>query len=83
MAGAAMLNRTGDAVRRELANQKDSTSPSKAAVIAPAAGPKSTAAAMLNVSEIEKLISIEGIRSMTQPVLTVRPARISQRASKE
>ena len=38
----------------------DSTRPSSAAVIAPADGPKSSAAAMLKVSEIEKLIGIAG-----------------------
>ena len=66
-----------DRTRRLLSMRADSTRPSRAAVIAPADGPNSSAAAMLNVSEIEKLIGMAGMRSVAQPLATVRPTRIN------
>src|SRR5206468_12132415 len=60
-----------------LAMREVSIRPSSAALIAPADGPKSNAAAMLNVSEIEKLIGIAGMRSMGRPLATVRATRMS------
>ena len=70
-AGAARLNSTRRAVRAELCMRNDSIRPSRAAVTAPAAGPMSRAAAVLNVSEIEKLIGMSGTRSASQPAVTV------------
>ena len=58
-------------VRFELCIRYESMSPSTAAVNAPAAGPMSSAAAMLNVSEIEKLIGIDGTRRASHPARTV------------
>src|SRR5947208_5781367 len=60
-----------------LAMREVSIRPSSAALTAPADGPKSSAAAMLNVSEIEKLIGIAGMRSMGRPLATVRATRMS------
>src|SRR4051812_5816835 len=76
-ADAATLNRIRKGVLYGRSNCAESTSPSSAAVTAPADGPKSTADAMLNVSEIEKLISVFGMRSMTQPVPAVSATRMS------
>ncbi len=47
---------------------------------APAAGPMTSAAAVLKVSEIEKLISIAGTSIASQPAMTVS-ARSTIRAS--
>ena len=49
-------------------------------MIAPADGPKSNAAAMLKVSEMEKLIGIAGMRSVAQPLATVSASRMSHSA---
>jgi hypothetical protein len=43
---------------------------------APAAGPKSRAAVIVNVSEIEKLTGTVGNRSVALPLTSVRPIRI-------
>ena len=75
--GAAMLKRIRLSVRWLCANRKVTTRPSKAAEIAPAAGPKRSAATMLKMSEIEKLIGIDGMVSIAQPLATVRPTRMS------
>ena len=72
-----MLNSTRSIERLVLAMRDDSTRPSSAAVMAPADGPNSSAAAMLKVSEIEKLIGIAGMRSVAQPLATVRATRMS------
>ena len=49
----------------------DTTTPSSAAVMAPAEGPNSRADAMLKTSEIEKLIGMPGMRSVAQPLAMV------------
>jgi hypothetical protein len=51
--------------------RNDSMRPSSAAVNTPAAGPMSRAAAVLKVSEMEKLISIAGTRSASHPAVAV------------
>jgi len=75
--GAAMLNRTRSQVRWLLENREVSTRPSSAAHTAPADGPNRSDAAILKMSEIEKLIGIAGMRSIAQPLTTVSAARIS------
>ena len=74
---AAMLNSTRSTERLLLSIRADSTRPSRAAVIAPADGPNSSVAAILNVSEIEKLMGMLGMRSVAHPLATVSPTRIN------
>jgi len=79
-AGAARLNRTRRTVRVELCMRNDSIRPSIPAVTAPAAGPITRAAAVLKVSETEKLIGIAGTGIASQPTMTVS-ARSTTRAN--
>ena len=72
-----MLKSTRETVRSSFAMRDDRTRPSSPAVIAPAAGPNMSAAAMLNVSEIEKLMGIAGMRSVAQLLPIVSATRIS------
>ena len=58
--------------------RNDSIRPSSAAVTAPADGPITRAAAVLKVSEIEKLISIDGTRRASMPVVTVSASRATR-----
>ena len=58
--------------------RNESIRPSSAAVTAPAAGPITRAAAVLKVSEIEKLISIDGTRRASIPVVTVSASRATR-----
>ena len=51
--------------------RNDSTSPSTAAVMAPATGPNTRADAKMNVSAIEKLMGMPGTRSVAQLLATV------------
>src|SRR5262249_38726337 len=44
--------------------------------IVPAAGPNSSAAAMVKVSEIEKLTGTTGMRNVAAPLVMVKAARI-------
>ena len=55
----------------------DSTRPSSAAVTAPAAGPNTSADAMLKMSEIEKLMGIPGMRRVARSLATVNARSIS------
>src|SRR5688572_18579317 len=64
-------------VLRVTENREETTSASRPAVIAPTEEPNRTVAAMLNVSEIEKLNSVVGIRSVSQALPTVNSARTS------
>src|SRR5262249_10164307 len=56
----------------------DITSASTTTITLPAAGPKRSAAAMVNVSEMEKLIGTYSIRRVDQPVTMVRPSSRNQ-----
>jgi len=62
----------------ELAVENDMTSASTTTITVPAAGPNRTAAAMVNVSEIETLTGTSRIRSVDQPVTIVNPTSTNQ-----
>ena len=78
-AGTVTLNRTrtGAGCRPPVARRSDITSASTATVTAPAAGPKSRAAAIVNVSEMEKLAGIARSRSVAQPDTPVNATSIT------
>ena len=71
MAGAEALNAMRYNERVLVDMRYDTTTPSRAAVMAPAEGPNSRAEAMLKTSEIEKLIGMPGMRSVAQPLAMV------------
>ncbi len=63
------------------ASRMEMTRQSIATVTVPAAGPNSSAAAMVKLSEIEKLTGVPGSRSVADPLSAVRPSRTNQRSS--
>ena len=75
-AGTAVLKHIRSTVRRLFFIFDESTRPSSAAVIAPADGPTSKAATMLNVSEMEKLTCMAGMRSVAHPLAAVSTSRM-------
>jgi len=52
-----------------------------ATVTVPAAGPKSSAAAIVKLSEMEKLTEVPGMRSVADPLRTVSAASTYHRSS--
>ena len=76
-AAAAMLKRTRVAVRDSRASPIDITRPSAPASNAPAAGPNRSAAAIVNVSDSDRLIGNPGMRTVAHPVIRVSSASTS------
>src|SRR3989442_3714179 len=80
-AGAVPLNSTRRAGMGRRARRIEMTRLSIATVTIPAAGPNSRAAAIVKLSEIEKLTGVPGNRSVADPLSTVRPTSTNQRSS--
>ena len=74
-AGAATLKRIRGAVRDPRASVIDMTRASPPASSAPAGGPNSRAAAIVNVSDRDRLMGNPGIRIVAHPVRKVISAR--------
>jgi hypothetical protein len=79
--GAVALNTTRRAGMGRRASRLEMTRQSIATVTVPAAGPNSSAAAMVKLSEIEKLTGVPGSRSVADPLSAVRPSSTNQRSS--
>src|SRR4051812_30345958 len=77
-AGTVALNSTRDHDRCSGRRRAEMARLSSATVMVPAAGPNSSAAAIVKVSEIEKLTGTTGIRSVAAPLVTVNAARMIQ-----
>src|SRR3954470_15023198 len=76
-AGTVALNRTLDQERCSGRRRAEMARLSSATVIVPAAGPNSKAAAIVKVSEIEKLTGTTGIRRVAAPLVTVKAAKMN------
>src|SRR5262245_29069902 len=77
VAGTVALNSTLDQERCSGRRRAEMARLSSATVIVPAAGPNSSAAAIVKVSEIEKLTGTTGMRSVAAPLVTVKAARMN------
>ena len=79
--GAVALNTTRRAGMGRRASRIEMTRQSMATVTVPAAGPNSIAAAMVKLSEMEKLTGVPGSRSVADPLSAVRARSTNQRSS--
>ena len=68
------IARRGESFLR--ARRPEITSASAATISVPTFGPNSSAAVIVNVSEIENVTGIDGIRSVALPLRSVSPRRI-------
>src|SRR5436190_18347506 len=74
------LKATRAGVGVEILSRHELTKPSSATSVAPAAGPNSNAAMIVNVSESEKLIGKPGRRTVANAEAVVNPASTSHNA---
>src|SRR5206468_6333131 len=72
------LKATRCSQRLDLSRRSDMTSASHTTTTVPASGPNSNAAAIVNVSEIEKVIGALRIRNVDHAVTAVRATSTSQ-----
>src|SRR5262249_6340523 len=77
IAGADMLKSARCASLCRLASQKEMTSPSRAVMAVPAAGPYSRTAVKTNVSEIDIDAYDDGRRTVAEPLISVSVAMMN------